>query len=566
MPFFARQKGGSLVPRHESDRLLQFKQILQIIKMATLALPVIGYFQYYKKTNEVTNFLSYSITMVIAMILLLGTYSLLAWLDVKLKPENKYKPWITPLVGLSASFLVIMGTGAHLSEYKFLFLLPIITTGMEHRRTISLSIALIAGFLTLGMDLVYAPSLGINYHFENDLVLVSLFVLVAWALSFYVELENNHVSNLNKLLISDSLTGIFNHRHFFERLESEVRKSSKEKKPLSLLYFNIDDFKLYNELFGHLAGDRVLVRIARILEETLPKTSIIARYGGDEFTVLLPDTPISIALEKAEAVRHQIQKYPFYGVENVPGKSITISAGAAVFPEKAQTALELLSQADNACTRAKLLRKNRVESYYSILEELQSGADDPAKELLTGIKTLIAVINAKDRYTFRHTERVVHLCSTIAKANNFSEEDRTSLIFAAYLHDVGKINVPESILMKPGRLDNDEWEIMKHHPTTAAEMVRHIDSLKSIVPIILQHHERYDGKGYPNEIKGVDINPLASLLTVIDSFDAMTSARPYQPGKSFEQAIDEIRRCSGTQFAPAAVQMFLKGVGDLVIH
>ncbi|NLN84071.1 MAG: diguanylate cyclase [Firmicutes bacterium] len=550
----------------EREKQLQFNQIMQIIKLATLAFPLIAYFQYFTKSSAgVEDFFRRSLIMILAFAILLIVYTLLYMIELKLDPKYKIKPWITPLINVISAFTAILYTGANMSDYKYLLLLPIITTGMEHRKIISLTIGSVSAVLLLAMDILLAPYEMVNTTFENDLILACLFLVVAWALNFYVELERQHSINLNKLLITDTHTGLYNYRYFIDHLEAETKKAEKENRIISLLIFNIDDFKFYNDLYGHTAGDRVLANIAQILRTNLDENTTIARPGGDGFAVVLPDTDLRRAVSIAEKIRKAVENYPFHGVENIPGKSLTISAGVAIFPEKAKTAMELVDQADDACNRAKFMRKNRVESYYSILEEIQTGADSDAKELLAVIKTLIAVINAKDRYTFRHTERVVHLSDTIAKANNFSEKDRLNLIYAAYLHDVGKVSIPEEILMKPGRLSDQEWEIMKNHPTTAAEMVKNIDSLKKTMPIIWQHHERYDGKGYPNGLKGDEIHPLAALLTVIDSFDAMTSVRPYQDPKTFEQAIEEVRRCSGNHFSPKAVEQFMHGISSLVI-
>lgn len=549
----------------DRDKQLQINQILQIVKIASLAFPAIAFFQYYSKREPSSVFLTHSFLLATALLLMLSVYSLLYFAQQKIDDRSRWKPWINPLVSLFIAYISVMLTGAHLSNYKYLFLLAIVSCSMESNTKVSLTVSGVSAIIILGIDLFYAPAGSINSYFESDLVLVSIFLIIAWTIGYYVNLERRHIASLNQLVKTDSLTGLYNHRHFYDCLADQVDISDETGNILSLMYLDIDDFKYYNELYGHVTGDEVLRVIADILRKNSPEHAIISRFGGEEFTVLLPDTKIDVAMVYAEDIRQKIHAYAFEGEENMPGESLTVSVGVTSYPDKAKSETDLLKYADDACYRAKFMRKNRVEAYYSILEDLQKNADDATKEMLTSIKTLIAVINAKDRYTFRHVERVVYYCSLVADKQNFSEKDKRNLIYAAYLHDIGKINVPEDVLMKPDRLTPHEWDIMSNHPHNAAEIVRNIDSLKEVLPIILQHHERHDGTGYPNKLKGDEITFLAKVLSVIDSFDAMTSARPYQQKKSVMQAIDELRRCSGAQFDPEAVNLFLDTIGMMVL-
>ena len=549
----------------DKDKRTLIDQILQIVKIASLAFPAIAFFQYYAKNQASSLFLTHSFLLATALLLMLSIYSLLLWVQQRMDDNSIFKPWINPTVSLMIAFSSVMLTGAHLSSYKYLFLLAIVTSSVENKPKVSLTVSGISAIIILSIDLLFAPPGLVNPYFESDLVLVSVFLIIAWTICYYVNLEQQHIIGLKEMIKTDSLTGLYNHRHFYDCLAEQVEISDQTQTELSLMYLDIDDFKYYNELYGHVTGDDVLRIIAEMLREDMPDNAIISRFGGEEFTVLLPNTRVEEALRYAEDIRQKVHTYPFEGRENMPGEALTISVGITSYPEKAKSETDLLKYADDACYRAKFMRKNRVEAYFSILEELQKGADDATKEMLTSIKTLIAVINAKDRYTFRHVERVVYFCTLLAEKQNFSEKDTRDLIYAAYLHDVGKINVPEEILMKPDRLTPEEWEIMKSHPHNAAEIVRNLDSLHEILPIILQHHERYDGSGYPNQIKGDEITFLARVLSVIDSFDAMTSVRPYQTRKSLTGAIDELRRCSGNQFDPRAVEMFLETIGNMVI-
>ena len=300
------------------------------------------------------------------------------------------------------------------------------------------------------------------------------------------------------------------------------------------------------------------------MKELFPEPAVVARYGGEEFAILLPHVGETEALERAEILRARVQDHVFPGEERLPRRQLTISVGVSSYPDKAKTGADLVKNADEACYRAKFLYKNRVETYYSVLDRFSNSETVGAAETISSIKTLIAVINAKDRYTYGHVERVVFYCALFAEKLDFSEEEKNKLIFAAYLHDIGKINIPESILMKTDPLTREEWELLRSHPQKAEEIIRNIASLQDMIPIVLQHHERYDGSGYPYGLKGDELQYLSRVLTVVDSFDAMTSNRPYQARKSYKEAVEELKRCSGTQFDPEIAARFIDLISPII--
>ena len=199
-----------------------------------------------------------------------------------------------------------------------------------------------------------------------------------------------------------------------------------------------------------------------------------------------------------------------------------------------------------------------MESYTSILDELKIDTEDEHIDIITSIKTLISVINAKDKYTYGHVERVVIYSRLLADKLELNEKNKKELIYGAYMHDIGKINIPKEILNKNMPLTPDEWEIMKQHSVNGVEIIKSVESLKEIAPLILHHHERYDGKGYPDNLKGNNIPYLVRMLTVVDCFDAMTSCRPYNKRKTYKEAIEELKRCSGTQFDKDIVDSFIE--------
>jgi diguanylate cyclase (GGDEF)-like protein/putative nucleotidyltransferase with HDIG domain len=546
----------------DREKEAQSNQLLNIIKIASLSFPAIAFLQYFSVTfSDYTYFLEAGVMIIAVLSVILLLYLFWNSLQARIQDDNPIKKWIDPFISLSIAFLSVMLTGSYASNYKYLFSFVIISSSIELSRTESMTVSGFSALIILAMDLFMAPAMPINTYFEGDIVLSCAFLIISWTIGYYVDLRKKHIAGLNELANVDGLTGLYNHRYFFDQFSRQFEFSKKAGKELSLLFIDIDDFKFYNDFLGHQMGDEVLSGIARLMEETLPKDALIARYGGEEFTVILPDIGETAAYSEAEKLRRAVQEHPFPGQENLPTGNLTISVGISTFPSKARTETELLKRADEACYRAKFLYKNRVEAYHSILEDLQQNMVEIDNETIASIKTLIAVINAKDKYTYGHVERVVFYCTLFAEKLGFKDEDKKNLIYSAYLHDVGKINIPEEILMKTEPLTDEEWKIMKDHPQKAVEIIESIKSLKDLAPIILQHHERYDGTGYPENLKGEGINYYARILTVIDSFDAMTSLRPYQPRKTYSQAIRELIRNRGTQFDPDIVNDFIN-----VIH
>ncbi|HHD2752624.1 TPA: diguanylate cyclase [Clostridium perfringens] len=541
-------------------------EILSIVKISSLLFSAIAFLQYtFNLIKHTDNFLAdYSILSILISIFLLSTIYML-W---SLASLSKYKDylneiqWIEIILFMIIFVIAILVSGANSSNNKFLFLFIIITSTIQggmHRGCI---VAVLSSAIILVMDLIFVGNNGVNMYFQNDLILAGVFILTAWTLGFYVRTENDHIKKLQKLVNEDGLTGVYNHRYFYDKLREKMHISEVENKQLSLIFMDIDYFKHYNDLYGHQRGDEALRRIGAILKSVAREQDLVARYGGEEFAIILPNTSESEATKIAETIRNKIEKTYFEGQENQPNSNLTVSVGIAVFPDKAENELDLVKYADDALYRAKFFHKNRVETYISVLDELKKDLNEEENALVTSIKTLIGIINAKDKYTYSHVERVVVYSRLMAKKLGLSEEEKKQLIYGAYMHDIGKINIPNEILTKKMKLTKDEWEILKQHPRDGVEIIKSVNSLKKVAPLILYHHERYDGRGYPEELKGENIPYLARVLTVIDSFDAMTSNRPYNKRKTYEEGLEELNRCSGTQFDPKIVEIFTEVVRE----
>lgn len=368
------------------------------------------------------------------------------------------------------------------------------------------------------------------------------------------------LEDVEKQAVTDSLTGLYNHREFQKRLTEETERGLRYGKEFSLLMLDIDHFKNVNDTHGHPVGDAILKEVVTLIRKCVRNVDICARYGGEEFTVILPETGGEQAKIVAERIRKSMDDGSFVVTSGHP-VHITVSVGVASFPRDANSRERLITVTDEALYFAKEGGRNRVCSYSETLKSTIEKDQTKLAGLLKDpeMKTfhdLAAAIDAKSPYTRGQTEQVVQYGDRLAEALNLNQEDKRSLQLAGLLHNIGMVSVPDRLLNKPGPLSVEERKIIQAHPGLAQMLIQGTTRLESVLPAILYHHERFDGAGYPNGLLGEEIPYLARVLGLIEAYQAMISVRPYRPRLTPDEAVKELRQNAGTQFDPRLVEIF----------
>src|SRR5436190_4678605 len=375
------------------------------------------------------------------------------------------------------------------------------------------------------------------------------------AISLYQRSTHRALSAM-RLALTDPLTGLGNHRHFHERLQRELQQAEENATPLTLCFIDLDDFKGINDRFGHPSGDRVLSQVAGRLRQG----GEAFRLGGDEFALLLVGQDENVALAAANSIVARIGAVALGHIGNG-----TVRAGLATFPVQGHGRDELIRLADSALYWAKEHGKNRVRLYrpdvveLAELNRLAAGPDRAAR--YRAAASLAQAVDARDTYTGSHSERVADRAARLATRLGLDVGQVELTRLAGSLHDLGKLAITAEILRKAGELTDSERLVLQRHPEIGHRM---LDSLgvDPVAEIVLHHHERWDGAGYPSGLRGENTPLGARIIFVVDAYDAMTSDRVYRPRLSHEEALAELRRCSGTQFDPLIVDAFIEELED----
>ncbi|RCW82529.1 PAS domain S-box-containing protein/diguanylate cyclase (GGDEF)-like protein [Halanaerobium sp. DL-01] len=380
-------------------------------------------------------------------------------------------------------------------------------------------------------DLEYTTNWGKKVFFKYKIAIIlskkkgSEIIIAVNDISREKEIEKD----LKYFSFHDELTDLYNRRYF----ENEIKRlDAKRQLPISIIIADFNGLKIINDSYGHKKGDEILIQAAQILNESFREEDILARYGGDEFAVLLPNT----TKEAVERIIKRIKEK----CKNTNNDLISISLGSATKEKPEQDINEILKKADDN------MYKNKLSESRSSKSNIVQG--------------IIKILNEKSNETKEHSLRMTKMAFELSKKLNLSNTEQKRLSILAALHDIGKINIDENILKKKGSLNDNEWEAIKKHSEYGYKIAKSSEVFAEVADDILAHHEYWNGEGYPNGLEKEEIPYLARIITIIDAYDVMTHDSSYSKAVSKEEALKEIENCAGSQFDPYLSEVFIKMV------
>jgi diguanylate cyclase (GGDEF)-like protein len=414
-----------------------------------------------------------------------------------------------------------------------------------------LSVALLIALSTM---LAVRPALGSGAStLGQALLLAAAAALFAVSLSLRKRTPFDAAQLLDAATV-DALTRIASHRVFQDRLAHECERAYRFGDTFMLLMLDLDDFRPVNNRYGHRTGDRILLELARRLRAQLREIDLVARFAGDQFAMILPHTYEKGGVEVAERLRQNVAGWVFLTRGGLEIR-LTVSLGLCSYPRDGATAPELVDAAQKALGFAKAMGGNQA----------QLSRDLPSREAPDNVislphsgrgaivRGLAAAVDLRDGYTHKHSQLVSELSAAIARRMGLPTSDVTQVSDGAYLHDVGKIGVPDAILTKADSLSGEEWASIRGHPILGKQIIEQCPELADVIPLVLHHQEHYDGSGYPYHLRGEDIPLGARIIAAADAYHAIRSDRPYRSGRTHQEATRELKRCTGYQFDPRVV-------------
>lgn len=330
----------------------------------------------------------------------------------------------------------------------------------------------------------------------------------------------------------DVLTGLYNRRFYYDNID---KMDSELNYPIGYIMGDVNGLKMTNDVFGHSAGDQLLITVANILSQSVSNNQIVARWGGDEFVMVLPGTSESQMEKIIDNIKKNLKKQTV--MEKV---EVSVSFGMALKKNMWESTDAVIKEAEEMMYRNKLFESKSLRA--------------------NTIQALMTTLDEKSQETKEHTMRLAKFCLEIADQLHLQSEEKNRLELLAMIHDIGKVGIPDNILGKNGSLNEEEWKIMKTHPEIGYRIASNVTELSFVANEILHHHEKWDGTGYPSQMKGENIPVNCRILSVVDAYDAMTNDRVYRKAKPYDEAVAELIRFRGSQFDPQIVTLFIENL------
>jgi diguanylate cyclase (GGDEF)-like protein len=465
---FGVGSGGTILKQIELKRYQKIEEYVFITQTLFLLLSGILLVRIWKLVSFV--FLNFYLQIMLAVTPLMSLFIFKHF-------KNEYSKETRTKIEILFNILYLFFCGVLLNFekeaiFKYLLFMPVITASI--RQGIKQGFFW-AGYITI--EIIAINLVQQSWLPDLDFLVAGLAWFFAFILGKMSETEKQAREELILQASVDSITGLWNHRSFYDLLEEKILLAQMKGEKLALLMIDIDYFKFYNDAYGHQRGDEVLRRIAQVIQENLKDVGLAARFGGDEFGVILPGDG-DYGLSMGEDIRKAVEETCFEGDNILPGGHLTVSIGVACYPDTAESKEILIERANDALYKAKYTKSNRVEMYYSVFDEISNSLQGKDKELLSSMRTLLMVINAKDKYTYGHSERVMNYAVQIARKLALWEWEIQDLSMGALLHDIGKIELSRKVLNKPGKLNSKEWGMVCQHTIWGADMIRPISDME----------------------------------------------------------------------------------------